>query len=143
MRLITCLVFAILLTSCSIGSSGYYTQSVNSWRGGNIKDLTTIWGHPHDIIKTRGGDTILIYKKQSFVSTNAAFPPNISVHPRNGGAPIVAFTPTINTNWNRGFAAYCFTIFTATSAGKIVDTAIQGSNCYMSQSQAKQLNNPH
>lgn len=140
MRLLVCLLISLILASCSAGSRGYYTQSVQSWRGGNVTQLTQAWGPP-SMTMQNGANINYVYKQQSFYSSNATYSPSIGVD-RDGRAAVVTTNPTINTPWNRGFAAYCLTVFTATPQGKIVDTNIQGSNCYVSQSKALGLANP-
>lgn len=137
MRLLAYLLFSLLLAGCAAGSSGYYTQSVQSWRGSNVSEMMKVWGQPSALLQD-GGNVSYVYKQQSFTSTNATYSPSVGVN-RDGGVAIVTATPNINTPWNRGFATYCLTVFTATPQGKIIDTKVQGSNCYVSQSKADRL----
>ena len=50
MRFLICLGLSHFLTGCAGKSSGYYTQSVKSWRGANVSDLTSVWGAPYQTI---------------------------------------------------------------------------------------------
>jgi hypothetical protein len=142
MRLLVLLGLSAAIAGCATGSSSYYTQSVQSWRGGNISDLARVWGRPNQVMAGSGGNINYLYKRQSFASTNANYSPSVGIHARNGGASVVTSTPNINTPWNRGFAPYCLAVFTATPKGKIIDTEIQGTNCYISQSGAQRLMRP-
>jgi hypothetical protein len=139
MRLLTGLGLSLLLAGCTAGS-GHYTQSVQSWRGGYVNELQKVWGKPYEMMKGQNGNTTYIYKRQSFVATNQTYSPGIGIA-RNDGT-VVTSTPNINAPWNRGYAAYCLTSFTATAAGKIVDTNIQGTSCYISDETAQKLANP-
>ncbi|HTM63118.1 MAG TPA: hypothetical protein VL360_01300 [Gammaproteobacteria bacterium] len=142
MRLLILSGLSFILAGCATGSSAYYTQSVQSWRGGNISDLTNIWGRPDTIMPGSTGNTVYVYKRQSFVSTNSSYSPSIGVNTRNGGIPVITSTPNINTPWNRGFSTYCLAVFTSNSKGKIINTEIQGTNCYISETKARGLMNP-
>lgn len=141
MRAAILLGLSVILTGCASGSSAYYTQSVQSWRGGTVKDLFSVWGRPDEIMPGPGGKTIFVYKRQGFVNTNTNYSPSIGVRPKNG-ATIVTSTPNARTPWNKGFTAYCISTFTANPTGKVVDTEIEGTNCYISQSGAARLANP-
>lgn len=142
MRLFTLLTLSAALAGCAAGSSGYYTQSVESWRGGKVSDLVNAWGKPYNTMSGPNGNTNYVYKRQSFSRTNNNYSPSIGVHPRNGGISVVTSTPNAQAPMNQSFGAYCLTVFTSTPKGKIVDTNIQGTNCYISQSAAERLANP-
>lgn len=141
MRLLTCLGFSLLLAGCAASSSGYYTQSVQSWRGGNAKDLVKVWGTPNSTMADAGGGMVYVYKRQNFYNSNSIYAPSIGVNSVTG-TPVITAMPNVNTPWNRGLSAYCLATFTANAEGQIVDTFIQGTNCYISESRAKALANP-
>jgi hypothetical protein len=133
---------SLLLASCAASSSGYYTQSVQSWRGGNTRDLARVWGAPSEVLPGRNGHTLYIYKRQSVIAANPTFSPSIGISPQDRGATIIAATPNIHTPESRGLTASCVTTFTANPAGRIIDTSVEGIHCSNNRDDTQSLANP-
>jgi hypothetical protein len=142
MRLLVSLGLTSLLAGCAASSSGYYTQTVNSWRGGSVNNLLSTWGKPYSSMVVPGGNTVYVYKRQSFYHANATYSPSVGVSSRTNGTAVITALPNVNTPLNSELSAYCLATFTANSKGQIIDTDIQGTNCYLSNSNAKALANP-
>jgi hypothetical protein len=142
MRKYILLGFTLLLASCAANNSGVYTQSVKSWQGGNASSLLAVWGKPNTTSVGPGGNTVYVYKRQNYTVVNNNYAPQIGVNGRTNGTPVITAMPNVNTPWNRALSTYCLAMFTAAPGGKIVDTNIQGANCYISKSEAASLANP-
>lgn len=141
-RLLAYLATTLLLAGCAASSSGYYTQSIKSWRGGNIKELVKVWGNPYSTMTNLNGNTVYVYKRQSSYRANTNYSPSIGLSSRMGGVPVITSMPDVNAPWNHRLTSYCLASFIANQQGLIIDTDIQGTNCYISQSNATALKNP-
>ena len=64
MRLLVSLLFSVVLAGCAANARGYYTQSVQSWRGSNVSDMVKVWGQPSTVVQN-GGSISYVYKQQS------------------------------------------------------------------------------
>lgn len=133
---------SLLLASCAASSSGYYTQSVQSWRGGNARDLARVWGAPSEVTPDRGGNTLYIYKRQGVIPTNPTYSPRIGISPQDRSAAIITATPNIHTPENPGLITSCVTTFTANPQGSIIDTSVEGTHCSNNRDDAQSLANP-
>lgn len=136
-------LMSCLLTSCATTNTNYYTQTVQSWRGGNAQLLTKSWGRPDRVLATPKGNTFYIYQTQSYRNMNAPASPSIAVNMSQTGRPTLTSEPYMNTTWNRGaMSLTCVAGFEIARNGKIVNTRIEGSSCYSSESFAKRMSNP-
>lgn len=140
MRHLTLLAFAFTLSACHTGINSYYTQSVQSWRGGNVRDLQAVWGKPFENITTTSGNKLYVYKRQDFYNKQANYSPQIGI--TNPERPVTVITAMPDANTERGQHAYCIISFTANAKGTIIATDIQGTDCQISQSSALPLANP-
>ena len=142
MRHIISLGLVLLLASCAAGTSSYYTQTVDSWRGGNVNALVSRWGTPD--LRTPGpnGTTLYAYRVTSYHSYNNRTSPAIGVN-YIGGRPVIAVTPSTNNAWNPGAMSIgCVAGFEANQKGVIVSTQIHGNGCYADQAFAAKHANP-
>ena len=140
MRLFAAVGLTLLVSGCTANSSGHYTQSVESWRGSNTKYLTSIWGAPYQIMPLSGGNKLFVFKRQGAKFSQPTFAPSIGID-RTRGTSIITALPDSHANNNHLPPTHCLTLFTANAQGTILDTDIQGANCYINESDANALAN--
>ncbi len=144
MRLLISLGLSLLLAGCAASSSGYYTQSAQSWRGGSATDLINSWGKPTTTIKTADGKTVYTYRHESYESATTTYSPSIGVtnRGRSNSIPVMTAMPNANSPMNRGLMTYCQITLTANAKGVIVATATEGNSCNNITRHDKALANP-
>lgn len=143
MRFINCIGLTILLSSCATTTTNYYTQTVQSWRGGSVYTLVKQWGRPDRTITSPNGNTLYVYQTQSYRNLNAPSSPSVGVNVSQSGRAILSNPSYNNMTWNRGaMSLTCMAAFEVGKNGKILDTQIQGTSCYGGESFAKRLTNP-
>lgn len=125
MRHIIILSLSILLISCAT-TGNYYTQTTQSWRGGNAKKLVKTWGRPDKIIANNQTGTVYFYNTRSYSNLSSQLARTNSNSPLTG----------------KPSSTVCTVAFTANKQGKIVDIQTQGHGCYGNSSFAKHLSNP-
>lgn len=132
MRYIFYTALVLLLTSCSSAANNYYTQTDRNWRGRNMQDLLKSWGTPYSKITIPNGNTLLVYKTDSYRSDNAPASPEVGVHFTGKGAPILTSgaNPNSATSWGRTNTVPCYVSFEANANGTIINTHIAGAGCY-------------
>lgn len=131
MRFIIPFGLTLLFTGCAATTSAnYYNQTVQSWHGGNVKNLVEIWGTPDQKVSTLAGTTVYVYKSHSFRSAPASESPSIGVNTSRPGSPTITVSPNTNQSWSRSTSTTCLAAFEFDSKGKIIDTKTQGSGCY-------------
>lgn len=133
-----------LLAGCVSTTNSNYTQTVESWRGGNIKPLMARWGTPTEQVPGPNGTVAYLYKTQSYPTVRTAGGPNIGVHYTGRSAPVITNTNTAVMNGaDRGsISLNCTSIFVANSQGQIIDTQIEGVGCYGGSYFATRMGNP-
>lgn len=131
----------ILLSSCSNPYLGnYYSQTVESWHGGNAKALVARWGAPDKEIISNDGNKFFIYKSNSYRTANTTTA-QLGLNFRDDGKPVIVSTP--NPSWSRGaLATNCMTAFETNKKGTIVSTQMGGNGCYGNASFAETRGNP-
>ena len=145
MRSILYSALILLLAGCTSVTSNYYTQTVQSWRGGNVHDLMNRWGTPDTKVVSPNGNMFLVYKTESYRSYTAPSSPEVGVHFTGKGAPVLVSGPNPGaaSNWNRGGGVItCYAGFEANPQGVIIRTQVQGAGCYSGQGFATQRGNP-
>lgn len=136
-------VFTILLSSCTTTTDNHYTQTIQSWHGGNVNRLVERWGAPDNKVMEPNGNTVYIYKTQSYQNYNVPTSPVVGVNVSPVGTPIISVPPDTNSVWNREpISLSCIAAFEANKEGTIVNTQIQGNGCYGSQGFANSKGNP-
>lgn len=141
MRQIILFGLSLLLSACS--TTNYYTQTVQSWRGGDSRSLIKQWGSPDDTLRGANGNTYYVYQTDSYGSYSGPSSPSVGVTMGSDGKPIMTTFPNTNTTGNRGLTLGCTVIFSVNSSGQVFETNIRGSACYGSQGFAKRLANPN
>jgi hypothetical protein len=139
MRIIFGLFLILILTGCGT-TTDYYTPTVNSWRGGNVKTLVKTWGMPDDKVTGPGGNTVLVYNLQRFRTMTGSTSPSTGVTFTPGGTPIITTIPNTSMAATRGMALSCTTMFIANAEGTILQTKSQGPCTGSSSFQAKMAN---
>lgn len=128
------------LMGCATSTVNHYTQTVQSWRGGKVDSLLEHWGTPDSKMITHQGNTVYVYKTESYRADTTQTGPVIGLS-GNDSRPVSA----VNTNntWNRGRQSVsCNAIFVANAKGLIIETQIQGHGCYGGQHFADKRSNP-
>ena len=134
----------ILLSSCATTTSNYYTQTVQSWRGGNVTTLITRWGRADSTITAGDGNTLLVYKTEGYRTYNTTASPAVGVNYSGSGKPVIVSTPNTNSSWSRGtMSLTCSVGFEVDKHGTIVDTQVQGPGCYGGENFAAKMGNPN
>lgn len=142
MRLLACLGFAILLSSCA-SSTNYYPQTVQSWHNGSMKTLVQRWGKPDETIITPTGQTLLIYRVQGFNQAERSSEPVVGVNYTRDGRPVIISKTNTNMAGTRTTLSLpCTVLFQANKNGKIMTTDTQGSGCYGNASFSAKMANP-
>ncbi len=119
MRFIFVSVLIALLAACTTPMGNYYTQTVQSWRGGNINTLHHHWGRPDNRYSGPNHTVTYVYNTNIVSRTSSALN-------ANGG--------------NRGLNSHtCSATFTADRSGTIIDTKVIGKNCYASPKFAQRM----
>lgn len=131
---------SLLLTACA-GSNSTYTDAINSWQGGNARDLVAAWGKPNTQSTTPNGTTTYIYRHQVNTASDTRYSPSIGLNARTNAVPIITEMPNVNSPNNHTLTTYCIAIFTAAPGGKIIHTAYEGSNCHIGKSDTDSLTN--
>lgn len=134
--------FLILLSGCASTKTNYYTQTVQSWHGGNVNALIKRWGIPDDRLKSPRGNIVYVYKTESYRGDSAPMSPAVGVSFTPGGTPIMTTGPNLNNTWNRGMSLACITAFETDANGKIISAQAQGPGCYASEALAAKMRNP-
>jgi hypothetical protein len=127
----------LLLSSCAATTANYYTQTIQSWRGGNAQILIKRWGQPDQQLRKRGGGSVYLYRTQSYNAYHSPVSPF--------GVPVSNNSRQPNTNnvWNRGlFSLTCSALFETNAKGVIVNTQIEDQRCYGNENFAKKYSNP-
>jgi hypothetical protein len=138
------ILFSILLSSCATTTTNYYTQTIQSWRGGNVKTLLQRFGRADSRIMAGNGNMLLIYKTENYHTYNTTASPTVGVHFNSSGKPIMTSVPNTNPSWNRSGALSltCSAGFEVDKHGTIVDTQVQGNGCYGDENFASKWRNP-
>lgn len=124
MRFIISIGLAILLTSCAATTANYYTRTVESWRRGNVNTLYKRWGVPDARTTSLEGDTIYIYKSESYRHSSAG------MNGSQNGRSVIS-TDNIATAGHRGtLPVSCITAFIVNRNGIITGTEVKGNGCY-------------
>ena len=133
-----------LLAGCVSSTNGNYTQTVSSWRGGNVNALMARWGTPSDQITGPKGNTAYIYNTQSYRAIPTNQNPSIGVHYTDRSAPVITNTnPAVMNAAERGsISMNCTAIFLANPKGQIIDTQVQGVACYGGSHFKNRMGNP-
>lgn len=137
------LTLIAMLSACATTASNY-TQTVDTWRGGNIKTLFARWGSPDDQAVGPGGNTGYFYTK----TTSRRYPvmqsPGVGVNTTAQGHPVIVSTnPAIMNGRDRGsMSLTCTAIFITNAKGIIVNTKTQGIGCNSGGNLPAQLANP-
>ncbi len=119
MRFIFGSVLIALLAACTTSMGNYYTQTVQSWRGGNINTLHHRWGRPDSRYSGPNRSVVYVYNTNIVSRTSSALNAN--------GA-------------NRGPMSHtCSAVFTVDRSGTIIDTKVLGKNCYASAKFAQRM----
>lgn len=131
----------MLLTGCA-ASGNYYTQTVSSWRGGNVNALIKQWGSPDLKMPGPGNNTLYVYKTNSYAVNRVGGQARAGVN-MSGNRPVL-----ISQQQNEYDAAVppplpisCLAMFGVNTQGKIVSTQIRGSSCYGSAAFARNYGN--
>ncbi len=130
-----------ILSACGT-TTNYYTQTVESWRGGNINTLTERWGKPDARMPTNDGNIAYLYQTASYHNNPGPSSPQVGVNFTPGGRPSII---TQNTNFaaSRGGITYnCLTTFVTNRQGKILRVEEQGHGCYGSSRFSNNKSNP-
>lgn len=141
-RVLLSIMLCMFLTGCE-SSVNHYTQTVDSWRGGNTKDLERRWGTPYRKIIAQNGASVYVYKTKSYHAQPAAIGPNFNVKLGEGNEPAIYSLPNPNMSWSRGFSNSCIAAFKVNKYGTIIGTQTEGSGCFGSANFAKNMGNPH
>lgn len=132
----------ILLAGCATTMNNYYQQTVQSWRGGSVNQLVKQWGRPDRVATGPKGNTLYVYETQNYRTVSGPTYPAVGVHVGSDGRPVMTTSPATNMAWNRGsMSISCVAAFETDPSGKILNTEVQGSNCYGGESFAKRLSN--
>jgi len=145
MRFLITGLFIILLLGCVSTTGNYYTQTIQSWRGGNANNLVQQWGMPDQKITNSSGHTYYVYKTESYRAYNAPATTPVGVNYSRGGRPVIMDLSNTNNTWNRGPSSItCTAIFEADAKGKIISSTTKGQGCYGNQQFANtRMNNGH
>src|SRR5579862_6679248 len=120
----------ILLSACASTNTNYYTSSVQSWKGENVRALIARWGKPDYRVAVTNGHSLLSYHLQSYSAYIPPTSPEIGVNTR-GGRPVIVTEPTTNNTWNRGaLSLTCNVLIEIDERGTIVRTKVVGNSCY-------------
>lgn len=142
MRQAIIISLTFLIMGCSSMTTNHYTQTVQSWRGGNANTLVKTWGKPDKIAQTRTGDIVYFYNTRSYSNNSRQTSPAIGVSVSREGRPILANNSPTNT-WYRGSVTQtCTAAFVTNKQGKIIDTQTNGAGCFGSANFSKRLTNP-
>lgn len=143
MRRLTLLAMISLLSACATTASNY-TQTVDTWRGGNVKTLFARWGSPDDQATGPAGNTGYFYTKTTSRRYAAATTPSVGVNTSAQGHPVVVATsPAImNANSRGSMSLTCTAIFIVNPQGVIVNTKTQGIGCQSGSNLPPQMANP-
>ena len=137
----TVFICIFLLSACT-ATAHHYTSTINSWRGADLHSLVNTWGVPDKKIVTPTGHILFVYYIQSYQNYAGPSSPSIGVHVNSTGSPVMTVTPNTNMAWNRGnMSLMCTAIFDATSTGYIINTQLQGHNCYVYEYMSKKMPN--
>lgn len=143
-HIITSILLIMFLASCASTTANHYTQTVESWRGGDTRDLTARWGIPDQKLVGANGSSVYVYKTKSYMPPPSRIGSKIDVILGSGDKPIIVAMPNINKTWSRGGASFsCIAAFKADKSGKIIGTQTHGSGCYGSDNFAKIMGNPN
>lgn len=144
MRQVILLGLIALLTGCVSSTNGNYTQTVSSWRGGNVKTLLSRWGAPASQVTGPKGNTAYVYNTQSYRAIPNRSGPAIGVHYTGRSAPVITNTnPAVMNAADRGsMSINCSAVFLANPQGKIIDTQVQGVACYGGSRFMSRMGNP-
>lgn len=144
MRHLIIVGLVILLSSCAGTKSNYYTQTVQSWQGGNINQLIKLWGRPDGSGTGSDGHKMVIYRTQSNRNNGSSAAPSFGVTAGASGRPVLTTYPSTNRTWNRGVMSQtCTAAFEADKRGTIIATQVKGTGCYAGESFANSLSNPN
>jgi len=111
----------ILLSGCTT-TTNYYHPMVQSWRGGQRTALLETWGQPDHTLTTSRGHPLYIYEARE----NSHFPYRL--------AHLIGIRDETTPN--------CSALFEIGHNGRVIDSDMQGTECYASQSFAKIMSNP-
>ncbi|HEX4044639.1 MAG TPA: hypothetical protein VHZ76_03120 [Gammaproteobacteria bacterium] len=137
MRRIFILSSIFLLASCAT-TAGNYSKTVQSWQGGNVNTLLQTWGKPNDVVAGAQGNSVYVYKSESYRTYANNYSPAVGVSVTPTGVPVMTAQPTTNMAWNRSSTLSCITAFVVNPKGIIINTKIQGTDCHAE----KNLMNP-
>lgn len=141
MRFIILLGLTILLSACGT-TTNYYTQTAQSWKGASLSDLSKRWGRPDQTVSNPKGNTIYVYKTESYQRTNTPVTPSAGVNFSGTGKPVIVTQSDANANWNRNMSLSCITYFIADSKHVITEVKISGNNCFGGSSYSSRMSNP-
>lgn len=137
----TTILITLFLVSCA-STANYYTQTVDSWRGGKARRLVARWGTPYKQFMATNGSSVYIYKTKSYHQSPTPISPPLQVGLGRDNKPTIHSMPSYNNTWNRGPSSSCIAAFKADKDGVIVGTQTQGVGCYGNANFAKTMGNP-
>lgn len=133
-----------LLSGCVSSGNSNYTQTVSTWRGGNVNTLMSRWGSPVSQVTGPKGNTAYVYNTQSYrAAPNRG--PNVGVHYTGRSAPVITNTnPAVMNATDRGsMSINCSAVFLVNPKGQIIDTQVQGVACYGGPRFMSRMGNPN
>jgi hypothetical protein len=141
MRLTILTGLTILLAGCATTTSNYYSSTIQSWQGGSLSRLKSIWGQPDREIITAGGNKILTYKTTGYRTYSTTGSPAIGVNVA-GSNPIIVTQPSTNSALEtRTLSLNCYATFVVNQKGVITSAQSTGNGCYASHAFADRLGN--
>lgn len=142
MRQILVTSIAFLLVGCAT-QANYYTQTVQSWRGGNINKLVNRWGRPDDRALTADGHIAYQYQTASYHHQASPHAPLAGMTIQGGQNRPAILNQNTNFAASRGGITYnCQTTFISNRQGTILQVVEQGYGCYGNSHFASTHSNP-
>lgn len=143
MRQLMLLVITCLLSACATTSSNY-TQTVTTWRGGNVKTLFERWGTPNDQAFDPSGNTAYFYTKNTTPRFPSTASPSIGVNYSRQGSPVITTNSAVMNGAARGNTGLsCTAIFTVNKKGQIINTEVHGVGCNLGGNLSENMINPN
>lgn len=130
-----------LLSGCMTTSSNHYTRTLQTWQGANVSTLTQQWGTPNTKIVNPNGQSVYVYRTQTYGTDNTPTPTAVGVNVSKTGRPIIV-TPQDPGSSKPKLSLTCLAIFEANEKGVITHTEVRGNGCYGSSQFANKMMNP-
>lgn len=142
MRYLLLFICVSFLSACGT-TTNYYTQTVESWRGGNVNTLTQRWGRPDSRIAMGDGNIAYLYQTASYHNNPSPNSPLVGINYVPGGRPSIISQNTSFAASRGGITYNCLTTFIVNRQGKILRVEEQGHGCYGSSTFANDKSNPN